>query len=183
MPRTQICICFRGDAEVGPRAAPAGPFYQLCGLDPARAEIAIAMRYEPSIASVNRLKRAAREKATAPRFSQSVLGDFFRNGRLQRGVLWPQTQECSQGCSGPRYQRSRKPPVRRHEDLRTASQPGPPASRRAAHAAWLLDAGYIDGYTGKPPLNKIRQFNGVYDNSIPPLGTILRMYFTQSPKR
>jgi hypothetical protein len=38
-------------------------FYQLCGLDSARAEIAIARRYERSTASVNRLKRAARQKA------------------------------------------------------------------------------------------------------------------------
>jgi len=39
------------------------------------------------------------------------------------------------------------------------------------HAAWPLDAGYIDRYTGKPPLKKGRRFNGVYENSIPPLGT------------
>jgi hypothetical protein len=38
-------------------------FYQLCGLDPERAEIAIAMRYEPSTVSVNWTKRAARQKA------------------------------------------------------------------------------------------------------------------------
>jgi hypothetical protein len=38
-------------------------FYQLCGLDSARAEIAIARRYERSTASVNRLKRAVRQKA------------------------------------------------------------------------------------------------------------------------
>jgi hypothetical protein len=38
-------------------------FYQLCGLEPERAEIAIAMRYEPSTASVNWAKRAIRQKA------------------------------------------------------------------------------------------------------------------------
>jgi hypothetical protein len=52
-------------------------FYQLRGLDSARAEIAIARRYERSTASVNRLKRAARRKATALQFSERAVSKLF----------------------------------------------------------------------------------------------------------
>jgi hypothetical protein len=36
-----------------------------------------------------------------------------------------------------------------------------------------LNAGYIDGYTGKSSFEKLRHFNWIDHNSIPPLGTTL----------
>jgi hypothetical protein len=57
---------------------------------------------------------------------------------------------------------------------RTAHFPARRSSKRALsphqHAGWLLDPGYIDGYTGQPAFRKWRSFNGIHDNSIPPLG-------------
>ena len=74
------------------------------------------------------LRRHARPLDSLPVFlglNPEVDGDLTHTPPADPGSE-RKLSSASKAVAGPRYQRSRKPPVRRHEPLRTASQPDRP---------------------------------------------------------